>query len=61
MGIFYEEPSASVSFSIQWMDIAWVEVIKEDAKSSVKLAGAVFGILSGSGMYRFDSGDAANR
>ena len=26
------------------MDIAWVEVIKEDAKSSVKLAGAVFGI-----------------
>lgn len=43
-GDFYEEPSASVSFSIQWMDIAWVEVIKEDAKSSVKLAGAVFGI-----------------
>ena len=43
-GDFYEEPSASVSFSIQWMDISWVEVIKEDAKSSVKLAGAVFGI-----------------
>ena len=43
-GDFYEEPSAPVSFSIQGMDIAWVEVIKEDAKSSVKLAGAVFGI-----------------
>lgn len=43
-GDFYEEPSAKVSFSIQWMDISWIEVIKEDAKSSVKLAGAVFGI-----------------
>ena len=42
-GDFYEEPSAKVSFSIQWMDISWIEVIKEDAKS-VKLAGAVFGI-----------------
>jgi uncharacterized surface anchored protein len=43
-GDFYEEPSTKVSFSIQWMDISWIEVIKEDAKSSVKLAGAVFGI-----------------
>ena len=43
-GDFYEEPSAKVLFSIQWMDISWIEVIKEDAKSSVKLAGAVFGI-----------------
>lgn len=43
-GDFYEEPSASVSFSIRWLDIAWIEVIKEDAQSSVKLAGAVFGI-----------------
>ena len=43
-GEFYEEPSASVSFSIKWMDFSWVEVIKEDAQSGVRLAGAVFGI-----------------
>ena len=43
-GEFYEEPSASVSFSIQWMDFSWVEVIKQDAQSGVRLAGAVFGI-----------------
>lgn len=43
-GDFYEEPSASVSFSIEWLDIAWIEIIKEDAESSVKLAGAIFGL-----------------
>ncbi|MBM6801850.1 hypothetical protein H6B07_04045 [Mediterraneibacter glycyrrhizinilyticus] len=43
-GEFYEEPSASVSFSIKWMDFSWVEVVKEDAQSKVRLAGAVFGL-----------------
>ena len=41
-GDFYEEPSASVSFSIQWMDIAWVEVIKRRRKEQCKTCRGCF-------------------
>lgn len=45
-GAFFDEPNSSVSFKVKWMDLAKVKVIKQDAKSSVKLSGAVFGIYS---------------
>lgn len=45
-GEFYEESSSSVSFSVKWMDIATVKVIKADSETKVNLAGAVFGIYS---------------
>lgn len=38
-GDFYEESANNVSFSITWKEIAKVKVIKEDAKTNVKLAG----------------------
>ena len=48
-GEFYEENSASVSFSVEWMELARVKVIKKDDASGVNLAGAVFGIYSDKG------------
>ena len=48
-GEFYEESSASVSFSVEWMELARVKVIKKDDASGVNLAGAVFGIYSDKG------------
>jgi len=45
-GAFFDEPHSSVSFKVKWMDLAKVKVIKQDAESSVKLSGAVFGIYS---------------
>lgn len=48
-GEFYEESSDSVSFSIKWMDLARVKVIKKDDASKVNLSGAVFGIYSDKG------------
>lgn len=48
-GKFYDDDSDSVSFKVKWMDIAWVKVMKADAKSKVNLAGAVFGIYSDKG------------
>lgn len=45
-GDFYEESSSSVNFTIKWMDIATVKVIKADSETKVNLAGAVFGIYS---------------
>lgn len=47
-GDFYEESNSSVSFSVKWMDIATVKVIKADSETNVNLAGAVFGIYSDS-------------
>lgn len=48
-GDFYEEPSASVSFSVKWLDIVKVKVIKADAKTKVNLSGAVFGLYTDKG------------
>lgn len=48
-GEFYEEPNASVSFTIKWKDFAWVKVIKADDATGVNLAGAVFGVYSDKG------------
>lgn len=45
-GDFYEESSSSVSFSIQWMDIAKIKLIKADSETKADLSGAVFGIYS---------------
>ena len=45
-GEFYQEDSDSVSFQIQWLDIAKVKVIKEDKETGVNLEGAVFGLYS---------------
>ncbi len=45
IGSYYEEESGnSVRFSVQWMDLARVKVVKVDSASNAKLAGAVFGI-----------------
>ncbi len=45
IGSYYEEESGnSVSFSVQWMDLAKVKVVKVDSASNAKLSGAVFGI-----------------
>ena len=47
IGSYYEEESGnSVSFSVQWMDLARVKVVKVDSVSNTRLAGAVFGIYS---------------
>lgn len=48
-GDFYDEGNGTVSFTVTWMDLAKVRVVKEDAASGVKLAGAVFGIYSDAG------------
>lgn len=48
-GDFYDEGNGTVSFTVTWMDLAKVKVVKEDAASGVKLAGAVFGIYSDAG------------
>lgn len=48
-GDFYEESANNVSFSVTWKEIAKVKVIKEDAKTNVKLAGAVFGLYADKG------------
>lgn len=45
-GDFYEESSSSVDFSIKWMDIATVKIVKADSETKVNLSGAVFGIYS---------------
>ena len=45
IGSYYEEESGnSVRFSVQWMDLARVKVVKVDSASNARLAGAVFGI-----------------
>lgn len=46
IGSFYEESqSSSVSFFVDWLELAWVEVNKVDSKvADARLAGAVFGI-----------------
>lgn len=48
-GAFFEEPNNSVSFSVKWMDYAKVKLIKQDATTNVKLAGAIFGIYADKG------------
>ena len=48
-GDFYEESANNVSFSVTWKEFAKVKVIKEDAKTNVKLAGAVFGLYPDKG------------
>nr|WP_305136075.1 SpaA isopeptide-forming pilin-related protein [uncultured Schaedlerella sp.] len=45
IGSYYEEESGnSVRFSVQWMDLAKVKVVKVDSASNARLSGAVFGI-----------------
>lgn len=45
---FFEEESASVEFTVKWLDLARVKVTKKDKNSKVNLSGAVFGIYSDS-------------
>ena len=45
-GDFYEESSASVNFTVEWLGLAKVKVIKKDDASGVNLSGAVFGIYA---------------
>lgn len=47
-GEFFEEESASVEFTVKWLDLARVKVTKKDKNSKVNLSGAVFGIYSDS-------------
>lgn len=47
-GAFCEEESASVEFTVKWLDLARVKVTKKDKNSKVNLSGAVFGIYSDS-------------
>ena len=47
-GAFFEEESASVEFTVKWLDLARVKVTKKDKNSKVNLSGAVFGIYSDS-------------
>lgn len=47
-GAFFEEESASVEFTVKWLDLARVKVTKKDNNSKVNLSGAVFGIYSDS-------------
>ena len=47
-GVFFEEESASVEFTVKWLDLARVKVTKKDKNSKVNLSGAVFGIYSDS-------------
>lgn len=45
IGSYYEEESGnSVRFSVEWMELAKVKVIKVDSISNARLSGAVFGI-----------------
>ncbi len=45
IGSYYEEEGgSSVSFSVEWMNLAKVKVIKVDSSTSAKLSGAVFGL-----------------
>lgn len=47
IGSYYEEENGnSVSFSVEWMELAKVKVVKVDSVSNAKLSGAVFGIYS---------------
>lgn len=47
IGSYYEEESGNtVSFSVEWMELAKVKVVKVDSSSNTRLAGAVFGIYS---------------
>lgn len=43
-GDFIEEKANSVQFSVKWLDLARITLIKQDAESSVNLSGAVFGV-----------------
>lgn len=45
-GDFIEEKANSVHFSIKWMDIAKITLIKRDEESNVNLSGAVFGVYA---------------
>lgn len=45
-GEFYDEPESDVSFSVKWMDLAKVKIIKADDATGVNLSGAVFGIYA---------------
>lgn len=45
-GEFYDEPASNVSFSVKWLDLAKVKVIKADDATGVNLSGAVFGIYA---------------
>lgn len=47
-GAFFEEESASVEFTVRWLDLARVKVTKKDKNSKVNLSGAVFGIYADS-------------
>lgn len=47
-GAFFEEESASVEFTVKWLDLARVKVTKKDKNSKVNLSGAVFGIYADS-------------
>ncbi len=45
IGSYYEEEEgSSVNFSVEWMNLAKVKVIKVDSATSAKLSGAVFGL-----------------
>ncbi len=45
IGSYYEEEEgSSVSFSVEWMNLAKVKVVKVDSATSTKLSGAVFGL-----------------
>lgn len=43
-GDFITEPANSVHFSVKWMDLAKITLLKRDANTNINLAGAVFGI-----------------
>ena len=45
-GSFYDEANGSVSFQVEWLDLAKVAIVKKDDATGVNLAGAVFGIYS---------------
>lgn len=45
-GEFYDEPESDVSFSVKWMDLAKIKIVKADDATGVNLSGAVFGIYS---------------
>lgn len=43
-GDFIEEPANSVHFSVKWLDLARISLIKKDFNTNTNLAGAVFGV-----------------
>lgn len=43
-GDFITEPANSVQFSVKWLDLARITLVKKDAETNVNLAGAVFGV-----------------